>query len=223
MNEMLRVIVADDQQLVQAGFAAILDAEADIDVVGTAENGRVAVQLARDLQPDVVVMDVRMPVMDGIAATAEIVRFVPPTRVLMLTTFDLDEHVYDAMRAGAAGFLLKDAPRGRLAEAVRTVAGGEVLLDPAVTLRLVQRFVQRPAPGRTTPPRFATLSERELDVLRQIATGRSNAEIADHLYISAATTKTHVASILRKLGLRDRLQAVVTAYEEGLVEPQGGA
>lgn len=214
----IRVLVADDQQLVRDGFAAILAVEDDIDVVGVAENGRDAVQRARELQPHVVLMDVRMPVMDGIAATSEILRDASAPRVLMLTTFDLDEYVYDAMKAGASGFLLKDAPRGRLAEAIRTVAAGELLLAPAVTLRLVQRFVQRPAPGRATPERFVALSERELDVLRQIAAGHSNAEIAEHLFISAATVKTHVASILRKLGLRDRLQAVVVAYEHGLVQ-----
>lgn len=215
----IRVLVADDQQLVRDGFAAILAVEDDIDVVGLAENGRDAVQQARELQPHVVLMDVRMPLMDGIAATKEILRDASAPRVLMLTTFDLDEYVYDAMKAGASGFLLKDAPRGRLAEAIRTVAAGELLLAPAVTLRLVQRFVQRPAPGRATPERFAALSERELDVLRQIAVGHSNAEIAEHLFISVATAKTHVASILRKLGLRDRLQAVVVAYEHGLVQP----
>jgi DNA-binding NarL/FixJ family response regulator len=215
----IRILIADDQQLVREGFRAILEAEDDIGVEGVAADGREAIALTRELSPDVVLMDVRMPGLDGIAATNEIMRMTNPPRVLMLTTFDLDEYVYEALKVGASRFLLKDAPRGRLAEAVRTVVQGDVLLDAAVTRRMVERFVRRPPPSTVRPPGLESLSDRELDVLRSLARGLSNVEIAKVLYLSPATVKTHVASILRKLDLRDRVQAVVLAYESGLLEP----
>ena len=213
---MIRVVIADDQQLVREGFAAILSQEKDVEVVGTAEDGLAAVEAVRRERPDVVLMDIRMPRLDGIGATRAVMAEPDPPRVLILTTFDLDEYVYDAITAGASGFLLKDSPRGRLAQAIRTVSLGETLLDPVVTRRLVERFAIRSAPRRALP---AELSPRETDVLRTVAAGLSNAEIAEHLVISEWTVKTHVASILRKLGLRDRVQAVVLAYESGLVSP----
>lgn len=214
---MIRVVVADDQRLVREGFAAILGSEPDLDVVAVAGDGAEALEAVSRTHPDVVVMDIRMPGVDGIEATRRIARTANPPHVLVLTTFDLDEYVYDALRAGAAGFLLKDAPRGRLAEAVRTVAAGEALLDPTVTRRLVERFMKPTA----DPEALGSLTEREIDVLRAAATGLSNREIAEHLVISEWTVKTHVASILRKLGVRDRVQAVVRAYQCGLVEPGG--
>jgi DNA-binding NarL/FixJ family response regulator len=218
---MIRVLVVDDQQLVCEGFAAILAAEDDMEVVGLAGDGLEAVRLCRELAPDVVLMDVRMPTLDGVEATRRITVNGRSQRVLILTTFDLDEHVYDALRAGASGFLLKDLPRGRLADAVRAVASGETLLDPAVTRRLVERFVRRPPPGSGVPDRLRSLSARELGVVQEVARGLSNQEIASVLHLSSATVKSHVASILRKLDLRDRVQLVVCAYETGLVEPGG--
>jgi DNA-binding NarL/FixJ family response regulator len=185
----------------------------------TDANGREALRITHTDHIDVVVMDVRMPVLDGIAATREITRAPDPPRVLILTTFDLDEYVYEALTAGASGFVLKDAPRGRLAEAIRTVAAGETLLDPAVTRRLVERLVRHPPAGNAPPPALANLSTREIDVLKELARGSSNAEIAAQLFVSPATVKTHVAHLLRKLGIRGRVQAVVLAYESGLVEP----
>jgi DNA-binding NarL/FixJ family response regulator len=214
---MIRVLVVDDQALVRGGFRMILDAQPDIEVVGEASDGREAVELSRATSPDVVLMDVRMPVMDGIEATAKLTRSGGP-RVLMLTTFDLDEHVYDAIRAGASGFLLKDVPPAELAHAVRVVAAGETLLAPAITRRLVEEFVRRPAPGRR-PERLDRLTERELEVLTLVARGLSNAEIANQLVLGETTVKTHVTRILGKLDLRDRVQAVVLAYESGLVTP----
>jgi DNA-binding NarL/FixJ family response regulator len=216
---MIRVLVVDDQELVCEGFAAILAAEDDMHVVGLAGDGLEAVRLCRELAPDVVLMDVRMPTLDGVEATRRITANDPSQRVLILTTFDLDEHVYDALQAGASGFLLKDLPRGRLAESVRAVAAGETLLDPTVTRRLVERFVHRPPPATGVPERLTSLSTRELEVLREVARGLSNQEIAASLHLSAATVKSHVASILRKLDLRNRVQLVVCAYETGLVEP----
>ena len=189
-----------------------------IEVVGEAGDGRDAVRLAKELEPDVVLMDVRMPELDGIEATRRLRQAGVDARVLVLTTFDLDDYVYAAMRAGASGFLLKDAPREQLVTAVRTVARGEALLAPAVTRRLIERFVERPAPLEAAPA-LAELSARELEVLRLVARGLSNAEIAGELIIGEATVKTHVARVLRKLGLRDRVQAVVLAYESGIVEP----
>jgi DNA-binding NarL/FixJ family response regulator len=219
----IRVLLADDQRLVLDGLAAIVSAEPDIEVVGLANDGREAVALARELQPHVAVLDIRMPVMDGIAAARELARQPQPPRVLVLTTFDLDEHVYEAMKAGASGFLLKDHPRGRLANAIRETAAGETPIDPAITRRLVERFVRRPNPAAPAAPGLDELSDRELDVLRALARGLSNAEIAARLHLSPATVKTHVATILRKLGLRDRVQAVIAAYESGLIEPGEGA
>jgi len=214
----IRVLLADDQELVRSGFRLILDLTEGIEVVGEAADGREAVRLAKELQPDVVLMDVRMPELDGIEATRRLRQAGAEARVLVLTTFDLDEYVYEAMRAGASGFLLKDAPREQLVTAVLTVARGEALLAPAITQRLIERFVGRPSPDQAAPA-LADLSARELEVLRLLARGLSNAEIAAELVIGEATVKTHVARILRKLDLRDRIQAVVFAYETGIVEP----
>jgi DNA-binding NarL/FixJ family response regulator len=213
-----RVLIADDQELVRAGFRLILEL-AGIEVAGEAADGAQAVERARALEPDVALMDIRMPVMDGIEATRRIGLAGLRTRVLVLTTFDLDEHVYDALRAGASGFLLKDAGRERLVEAIRTVAAGESLFAPTVLARLVDAYVSRPAPGR--PEGFDELSEREVEVLRMMGRGMSNGEIAAALVISPATVKTHVRHVLAKLSLRDRVQAVVLAYESGLVAPGG--
>ena len=215
---MIRVLLADDQELVRSGFRLILDLAEGIEVVGEAADGREAVRLAKELQPDVVLMDVRMPELDGIEATRRLRQAGVDARVLVLTTFDLDEYVYAAVRAGASGFLLKDSPRDQLVIAVRTVARGEALLAPAITQRLIERFVARP-PLEEAAPAVAALSRRELEVLRLLARGLSNAEIAAQLVLGEATVKTHVARILRKLDLRDRVQAVVFAYETGLVEP----
>jgi DNA-binding NarL/FixJ family response regulator len=216
---LIRVLIADDQALVRAGFRAILEAEGDLEVVGEAGGGREAVALARETAPDVVLMDIRMPDLDGIEATRRLLQREAPPKVLMLTTFDLDEYVYEAMRAGASGFLLKDVPRDQLAAAVRTVAAGDALLAPALVRRLVEDFVRRPPPGTAVPPGLEQLSERELEVLRLVARGLSNAEIAQTLFVSETTVRTHVGHILAKLGLRGRVQAVVAAYESGLVVP----
>jgi DNA-binding NarL/FixJ family response regulator len=215
----IRVLVADDQALVSAGFRAILEAHDDIEVVAEAADGAEAVELTRATKPDVALLDVRMPRLDGIEATRRIVAEGLPTRVLILTTFDLDEYVYGALKGGASGFLLKDVPRDQLVAGVRAVAAGDALLAPAVTRRLVERFARLPEPGAARRDRLAELSEREVDVLRLLARGLTNAEIAAELVVSPATVKTHVASILAKLDLRDRVQAVVLAYETGLVEP----
>ena len=216
---MIRAVVADDQALVRGGFCMILNAQADIDVVGEADNGRTAVARTLELHPDVVLMDVRMPVMDGIQATAELVRARTPARIMMLTTFDLDEYVWAGMKAGASGFLLKDVDPPDLCAAVRGVARGDMLLSPTLTRRLIEHFLNRPAPGEALARATAGLTERELDVLRLIARGRSNAEIGAELYLAEPTVKTHVTRMLAKLGLRDRVQAVVFAYESGLIEP----
>ena len=218
---MIRVLIADDQELVRSGFRLILELADGIEVAGEAADGREAVRLAKELQPDVVLMDVRMPELDGIEATRRLQQAGADARVLVLTTFDLDEYVYAAIRAGASGFLLKDAPREQLVTAVRTVARGEALLAPAITQRLLERFISRPPPDQAAPE-IADLSARELEVLRLLARGLSNAEIASELIVGEATVKTHVARILRKLSLRDRVQAVVFAYESGLVEPGAG-
>lgn len=216
MSEPIRVVVADDQPVICAGFAALLDAQPGLSVVGTAGDGRELVELVSRTRPDVALVDVRMPQMDGIEATG-LITAEHPTRVLILTTFDLDAYVYDAVRAGASGFLLKDATAERLVEAVRLVAEGAVLLAPAVSRQLVAaRFADVPG-ARPEPAAAAELSPREREVLLELATGRSNAEIAADLHISAETVKSHVAEVLRKLGLRDRIQAVVYAYEHGLV------
>ncbi len=216
---MIRVLIADDQALVRGGFRLILEAQGDVQVVGEAEDGREALELALALVPDVVLMDVRMPELDGIEATRRLLARDPRSRVLILTTFDADRYVYDAMKAGASGFLLKDVRPEQLADAVRTVATGEALLAPAITRRLVEQFVRRPPPGERVPGRLEELTDRELDVLRLVARGSSNGEIAAGLFVSEATVKTHVSRVLAKLGLRDRTQAVVVAYESGLIVP----
>ena len=213
---MIRVLVVDDQQLVRTGFRMILDAEPDIEVVGEAGHGEEAVALAGRTGPDVVLMDIRMPIMDGVEATR---RLAGSTKVLILTTFDLDEYVYDALRAGASGFLLKDTPPEDLAEAVRVVAGGDALLAPSVTKRLVQEFATRPSPQVKPAEGMSLLTDREREVLELVARGLSNQEIATSLYLGETTVKTHVGRILMKLGLRDRVQAVVLAYESGIVTP----
>jgi DNA-binding NarL/FixJ family response regulator len=215
----VRVVVADDQPLVRAGLRTILENEPDIDVVGEGSDGLSAYELARTHRPDVVLMDVRMPLLDGIAGTRRIVESGVPTRVLVLTTFDLDSYVYEALRAGASGFVLKDMPREDLIRAVRTVAAGETPLAPAVVRRLLSRFLDDPAPGAgRSDPRLARLTDRETQVLRLVAGGMSNAEIADRLVVSPATVKTHVGSLLHKLEVRDRLQAAMIALQTGLVD-----
>jgi DNA-binding NarL/FixJ family response regulator len=221
---MTRVLIADDQALVRAGFRMILEVQGDIEVVGEAEDGAEAVALARQLRPAVVLMDIRMPGVDGLEATRRILAAdapgaADPVRVLMLTTFDRDEYVYEALKAGAGGFLLKSAPPARLAEAVRLVASGEALLAPGITRRLIEEHVRGPAPGGPPPPQIAELTDREREVLVLVARGLSNAEIAAQLVVSHATVKTHVNRMLQKLGLRDRVQAVVLAYETGVVRP----
>jgi DNA-binding NarL/FixJ family response regulator len=219
----LRVLIADDQALVRGGFAMILDAQPDITVVAEAADGEEAVRAARQHDPDVVLMDVRMPRMDGIEATRRICAQ-GRARVLVLTTFDLDEYVYDALRAGASGFLLKDMRREDLVAAVRVVAAGEALLAPTVTRRLIADVVQRsPKPPDPDERRLASLTPREREILRLVARGLSNAEVAGELFVTEHTVKTHVSSLLAKLGLRDRVQAVVLAYESGLVTPGGEA
>ena len=216
----LGVLIVDDQALVRAGFRMILEAEEDIEVVGEASDGREAVEEARRLRPDVVLMDVRMPDVDGIEATRRLLSDPADTKVVMLTTFDMDEYVYDALRAGASGFLLKDVPPEQLVAGIRAVASGEALLAPSVTRRVIEEFVRRPpASVRTLPPKLGELTARELEVLKLIARGLSNAEIATELFVSETTVKTHVARVLMKLDLRDRVQGVVLAYESGLIEP----
>jgi DNA-binding NarL/FixJ family response regulator len=217
----IRVLVVDDQALVRGGFRLILESQPGVEVVGEAADGREALAKARELRPDVVLMDVRMPGMDGLEATRRLLSERDAPRVLMLTTFDLDEYVYDALRAGASGFLLKDVRPEQLADAVRVVAEGETLLAPVITQRLVQQYVRRLRPGTTRPAALDSLTERELAVLRLIARGRSNAEIATDLFLSETTVKTHVSHVFGKLGLRDRAQAVVLGYESGLIEPGG--
>jgi DNA-binding NarL/FixJ family response regulator len=220
---MIRCLIADDQAMVREGFGALLGAQDGITVVGLAADGAQAVTLARERRPDVVLMDVRMPVMDGLAATRELLngRTVSELRVLMLTTFDLDEYVYEALRAGASGFLLKDAPADELVRAVRVVAAGDALLAPSVTRRLISDYAHRPPPAGQSAEMAALrqLTPRETEVLALIARGRSNTQISEHLVIAQQTAKTHVGRILMKLALRDRAQAVVFAYESGLVTP----
>ncbi|MGA8993226.1 MAG: response regulator transcription factor [Nocardioidaceae bacterium] len=215
---MIRVVLADDQPLVRTGLRMILAAEADIEVVAEATNGREAMAAAAEHHPDVVLMDVRMPELDGIGATRAVTAVDDPPRVLVLTTFDLDEVVYDALRAGASGFLLKDAPEERLTTAIRVVADGGSLFAPSVTRRLIEEFAKRPDKPATDT---SGLTERETEVLRLVARGLSNAEIAQTLFVTENTVKTHVARVLMKLGARDRVQAVVAAYESGLVRPPG--
>jgi len=213
----IKVLLADDQELVRTGFRKILESEDDLEVVGEAANGREAVEAATRLRPHVVLMDVRMPVLDGLAATRLLARE-SAARVLILTTFDLDEYVYEALRAGASGFLLKDAPADQLVAGIRLVADGEALLAPSVTRRLISEFARRPVPSERTPG-LDDLTARELEVLKLLARGLSNGEIAQVLVVAEATVKTHVARVLHKLRLRDRVQAVVLAYESGLVQP----
>jgi DNA-binding NarL/FixJ family response regulator len=216
---MTRILLADDQALVRAGFRMILEAQPGLEVVGEASDGAEAVTLARQIQPDIILMDIRMPGIDGIEATRRLVQSGGVGRVLMLTTFDHDDHVYESFRAGASGFLLKNAPPEQLVAAVRTVMAGEALLAPEITRRLIEEFVARPRAGPARPSRTGDLSQRELEVLLLIAGGLSNAEIGSRLFIGEGTVKTHVTRILAKLGLRDRVQAVVLAYETGLVQP----
>ena len=216
---MTTVLVADDQALVRVGLRKILDSEPEVTVVGEASDGQDAIASARRLRPDVVLMDIRMPVLDGIEATRRIVGAQPATRVLILTTFGLDRYVYDALRAGASGFMLKDAPPEEIAAAVRIVASGEALLAPAVTRTVIEEFTRHPPPAPGPPRAVADLTPREREVLDLLIRGLSNPEICSQLVISEATAKTHVARILQKLGLRDRVQAVIYAYENGLVTP----
>ncbi len=216
---MIRVIVADDQALVRGGLAAMLDAQDDIEVIGEADDGGIAVDEAIRLRPDVVLMDIRMPKLDGIEATRRLMRHAGAPNVLILTTFDLDEYVYEALTAGASGFMLKDAPPAKLVDAVRTVAAGDSLLAPAITRRMVERFVKQPNPEAAQREVFAELTDRELEVVRLVARGLSNADIAGELFLSEATVKTHLTRILSKLSLRDRVQVVVLAYESGLIQP----
>jgi DNA-binding NarL/FixJ family response regulator len=220
---MIRVLLADDQSLVRTGFTMILDAQPGIEVVGEAGDGAAAVTMARALQPDVVLMDVRMPGTDGIAATAQITAERPATRVLILTTFDLDDYVHAGLRAGASGFLLKDVPAPDLVAAIRTVAAGESVLAPGATRRLIERFVPLlPGPAAETTDSLAALTAREREVFGLLALGRSNREIADALFLSEGTVKIHVSRLLGKLGLRDRVHAVILAYESGVRAPGDG-
>jgi DNA-binding NarL/FixJ family response regulator len=214
----IRVLLADDQRLVRSGFRLILRADPELEVVGEAGDGVEAVQLARELRPDVVLMDVRMPKVDGIEATRRLLREPEPPRVLVLTTFDLDEYVFSALRAGASGFLLKDAPEEQLIAAIRVAADGGALFSAGVTRRLIERFAALGEPAED-PPAVADLTARELEVLKLVSRGLSNAEIARTLVVSEHTVKTHVARMLTKLGLRDRTQAVILAYESGIVRP----
>jgi DNA-binding NarL/FixJ family response regulator len=215
----IRVLVADDQSMVRAGFRMLLGGEEDIEVVAEAQNGLEAVQKAARFEPTVVLMDIRMPELDGLEATRRILASDPGARVLILTTFDLDEYVYEALAAGASGFVLKDDPPEQLIAAIRTVAAGDALLSPAVTRRVIKQFTRLSRPA--APKEFDELTARERDVFRLIAAGRSNAEIGQELFISETTVKTHVTRVLHKLGLRDRVQAVVLAHEAGLFEGEG--
>jgi DNA-binding NarL/FixJ family response regulator len=217
----IRVLVVDDQPLIRAGFHKMVEARPDLEVVGEAADGAEAVAQARRLGPDVVLMDIRMPTMDGLEATRQLAGpgVANPTKVLILTTFDLDEYVYEALRAGASGFLLKDAPPEELAAAIRVIAAGEALLAPSVTRRLIQRFADQPAPKKVDAKSLGRLTDRETEVLRLLARGLSNAQIATELVVSETTVKSHVAHLLMKLGLHDRVQAVVLAYETGFVQP----
>jgi DNA-binding NarL/FixJ family response regulator len=220
----IRILIADDQAMVRAGFRMILELESDMEVIGEAADGEQAVALARRARPDLVVMDIRMPVLDGIAATRRLLAEVdPPPEVLMVTTFNEDDSLYSALRAGAGGFLLKNAPPEQLVEGARRVAAGEGLLSPAVTRRVIAELARTAPPQAATPDALAELTDRELEVLRLMARGLSNAEIASELVITVGTAKTHVARILMKLGVRDRVQAVVLAYEMGLAQPGAGA
>ena len=217
----ISVVIADDQGMVRSGFSVLLNAQPDIEVIGEAVNGQEAIAQAASLHPDVILMDVRMPVLDGLQATRQITAMDDPPKILVLTTFDLDDYVYEALRSGASGFLLKDASARELAEAVRLVAAGDALLAPGVTRRLIAEFARMGAPRAPSRKQLEGLTERESEVLALVARGMSNGEIADHLVVAEQTVKTHVSRILMKLGLRDRTQAVVLAYESGLVHPGG--
>ena len=217
----IRVVVADDQGMVRSGFSVLLNAQPDIEVIAEAVNGREAIARAGALHPDVILMDVRMPVLDGLQATREITAMPDPPKILMLTTFDLDDYVYEALRSGASGFLLKDASADELANAVRLVAAGDALLAPGITRRLISEFARMGAPRSPGRKQIVGLTERESEVLALVARGMSNSEIADHLVVAGQTVKTHVSRILAKLGLRDRTQMVVLAYESGVVHPGG--
>jgi DNA-binding NarL/FixJ family response regulator len=219
MSGAVRVLIADDQGMVRAGFRSLLDSEEGIEVVGEAANGEEARLLAAELDPDVTLMDIRMPVLDGLAATRSLVQSGARTKVLVLTTFDLDEYVFEALRAGASGFLLKDGPAEEMAAAIRTVAAGDALLAPGVTRRVIDAFVRQAPTGSGPDPRVASLTPREAEVLGLLARGMSNLEISRKLFVSEATTKTHVSNILAKLHIADRVQAVIVAYESGLVRP----
>jgi DNA-binding NarL/FixJ family response regulator len=216
---MIRVIIADDQPVVRGGLRMILEAQDDIEVVGEAATGTEAVELARTRKPEVVLMDIRMPILDGIEATRQLLATTRDSRVLVLSTYGLEEYVYEALKAGASGFLLKTESPEQLTQAVRTIAAGDALLAPDITRRLIDRFLAGPVPHAGAPTALAELTSRELEVLKHLARGLSNAEIAQQLYVSEGTVKTHVARILFKLDLRDRVQAVVFAYECGLVQP----
>jgi DNA-binding NarL/FixJ family response regulator len=215
----IRLLIADDQELVRIGFRLLLDAQDDLEVVGEAADGEQAIALARELRPDVILLDIRMPRVDGIEAIGRLQALEPPPRVLVLTTFDLDEYVFGALRAGAAGFLLKDAPKDALVQAIRVIHAGDALLSPSVTRRLVEDYARRGEPTQPPEAILRDLTPREREVLVLVARGMSNAEIAERLVVSEATVKSHVGSILLKLDLRDRVQAVVLAYETGLVHP----
>ena len=219
MTSGLRILIADDEAIVRDGLRTILDLEDDLTVVGEAADGAQAVVAARELTPDVALIDVQMPGMNGIEATRRILQAPNPPRVLVLTTFDRNEYVYEAMRAGASGFLLKDVRRQQLVDAVRTIISGDTLLAPTITRRLIEEFCTRPSPGTKTPPELADLTPRELEVLTLLARGLSNAEITATLVVAESTVKTHIARIMAKLGLNDRAQAVIAAYESGLVRP----
>jgi DNA-binding NarL/FixJ family response regulator len=219
-EQVIRVLIADDQELVRTGFRVILESEGDIQVVAEAQNGHEAIRQAALVRPQVVLMDIRMPELDGLAATEQILRQVDPPTIVVLTTFDQNEYIYRALRAGAAGFLLKDAPSSRLIAAVRAAATGDSLIEPSITQRLVERFAE-PLTATGIPKRLAPLTERELDVLRLVSRGLSNAEIAAEMVVAETTVKTHVARILAKLGVRDRVQAVVVAYETGFISRSG--
>jgi DNA-binding NarL/FixJ family response regulator len=216
---MITVVIADDQRMVRGGLRVILESEPDIAVVAEAGDGLEAIELVRQHVPDVALLDIRMPNLDGLQAARRVLVETPSTRVLILTTFDADEYVFEALRVGASGFLLKDAPPEQLVGAIRSIAAGDALIDPSVTRRLIGRFVRAAQPAPTLPERLGDLTSRELEVLRQLARGLSNLEIAAELVVEESTVKTHVGRILTKLGLRDRVQAVVLAYESGFVVP----
>ena len=215
----VRVVLVDDQALIRTGFKMILETEDDIEVVGEASDGEQAISMARSVRPDVVLMDVQMPTMDGLEATGRIVRDANiPSRIIILTTFERDDYIFEALRAGASGFLLKNAPSDELVHAVRVVAAGDALLAPSVTRKVIEGFIRRPAHG-SNEVELRRLTERETEILQLLATGKSNSELAANLFVGEGTIKTHVSSVLTKLGLRDRMQAVIFAYESGLIEP----